>query len=92
MVSRSVVTRALGIDATVNVDVSEQIIQGGDMYLLCSDGLTDMIDDETIHSALLRNESLEAASLALVALANDHGGQDNVSVVLVRTAVQVAPE
>ena len=91
VVSRSVVTRALGIDATVNVDVSEQSIQAGDMYLLCSDGLTDMIDNETIRATLLSNESLDAAASSLVELANNRGGQDNVSVVLVRTAAQVAP-
>ncbi|MDH3376627.1 MAG: Stp1/IreP family PP2C-type Ser/Thr phosphatase [Gammaproteobacteria bacterium] len=91
VVSRSVVTRALGIDATVNVDVSEQSIQANDMYLLCSDGLTDMIDDEMIRATLQSNKSLNGKASSLVELANDCGGQDNVSVVLVRTAVPLAP-
>ncbi len=59
-------------------------MQGEDLYLLCSDGLSDMLDDAGIAQVLLARSSLEACSQALIAAANAAGGRDNVSVVLAR--------
>jgi serine/threonine protein phosphatase PrpC len=82
---RNLVTRALGIDKDVNVDVAEQPVFPGDIYLLCSDGLNDMVDDEEIHLTLSKySANLVQAAEELVRLANAKGGKDNTSVILVR--------
>ena len=82
--NKNLVTRALGIDASAPVDIVEYRVETGDIYLLCSDGLTDMIDAEAIGSTLARNRNqLAAAAAELVELANRSGGRDNISVVLV---------
>lgn len=83
--NRNLVTRALGVDPEVEADIEEYDTLPGDIYLLCSDGLTDMVDDEEIALALQAlSSNLELAATHLVQMANDHGGRDNVSVVLVR--------
>jgi PPM family protein phosphatase len=82
--NKNLVTRALGIDESAPVDIVEYRIETGDIYLLCSDGLTDMVDAEAIAAALIRNRAnLTAAAAELVDLANRGGGRDNISVVLV---------
>lgn len=82
---KNLVTRALGIEQSVEVDVQEQDRQAGEIYLLCSDGLNDMVDDEEIHLTLSKySANLGEAATELVRLANENGGKDNVSVVLVR--------
>jgi len=82
---KNLVTRALGIEQSVEVDVQEQDLQAGEIYLLCSDGLNDMVDDEEIHLTLSKySANLVQAATELVRLANEKGGKDNVSVVLVR--------
>ncbi|MFO8025817.1 Stp1/IreP family PP2C-type Ser/Thr phosphatase [Thiohalophilus sp.] len=87
--SRNLITRALGIADTVEVDVNEEKVAHGDMYLMCTDGLTDLVNDDEIISLLrdYRSETagcnLEGATQALVGLANDKGGKDNISVVMV---------
>ena len=82
---KNLVTRALGIEQTVEVDVQEQDLEAGEIYLLCSDGLNDMVDDEEIHLTLSKySANLVQAATELVRLANEKGGKDNVSVVLVR--------
>jgi protein phosphatase len=82
---KNLVTRALGIEQTVEVDVQEQDLVAGEIYLLCSDGLNDMVDDEEIHLTLSKySANLVGAATELVRLANEKGGKDNVSVVLVR--------
>ncbi|MDP2195577.1 MAG: Stp1/IreP family PP2C-type Ser/Thr phosphatase [Rhodocyclaceae bacterium] len=83
--NKNLVTRALGVEPTVNTEMNEYDVLPGDIYLLCSDGLNDMMEDEGIAmtlSALSINLPLCAAQL--VEQANDHGGRDNVSVVLVK--------
>ncbi len=82
---KNLVTRALGIDEKVEVDVQEQAAKPGDIYLLCSDGLNDMVDDEEIRLTLSKYSAnpVEAAH-ELVRLANESGGKDNISVVLAR--------
>ena len=81
---RSIITRALGPEREVEVDTMTYRAKPGDVYLLCSDGLSDMIDDETISQLLQSRELLPEAASALVDAANEAGGKDNISVVLVR--------
>jgi len=82
---KNLVTRALGIDQKVEVDVLEEQPLSGDIYLLCSDGLNDMVDDEEIHLTLSKySANLVQAAEELVQLANAKGGKDNISVILVR--------
>lgn len=82
---KNLVTRALGIEETVEVDVQEEAALPGDIYLLCSDGLNDMVDDEEIHLTLSKySANLVKAAHELVRLANESGGKDNISVVLVK--------
>lgn len=83
--NRNIVTRALGVEARVKVDLQEDVALPGDVYLLCSDGLNDMLDDETIRLTLEEfGANLDRAAERLVEQANEHGGADNISVVLVR--------
>jgi PPM family protein phosphatase len=84
---RSVITRAVGTDPDVDVDVFNADAQPGDIFMLCSDGLTDMVDDTTIEELIDRNHAdLDAATKALVAAANKQGGEDNITVVLFEIA------
>ena len=81
--NRNLVTRALGIEPTVEVDVQEDVVLVGDLHLLCSDGLNDMVEDSDIHLTIRTfNANLEIAAQQLIKLANDNGGRDNVSVIL----------
>jgi serine/threonine protein phosphatase PrpC len=81
--NRNYVTRALGVEPTVEVEVNEYDVLPDDIYLLCSDGLPDMVEDEDIHLTISTfNASLDVVGQQLVELANDHGGRDNVSVML----------
>jgi len=81
--NRNYVPRALGVEATVEVEVHEYEVLPDDIYLLCSDGLPDMVEDDDIHLTISTfNASLEVVGQQLVDLANDHGGRDNVSVML----------
>ncbi len=82
---KNLVTRALGVDPTVDVDISDFDVQPGDLVLLCSDGLNDMVDDHDIaHTLQALGRNLPLAAEHLIQLANDNGGRDNISVVLVR--------
>lgn len=83
--NRNLVTRALGVEAEVAVAVREEDALPGDIYLLCSDGLNDMVDDADIELALnTLQENLPLLAQQLVMMANDNGGHDNVSVAAVR--------
>jgi PPM family protein phosphatase len=85
--NKNLVTRALGIDATVEPELHEYDTQVGDIYLLCSDGLNDMVSDEDMGMTLQTlAANLQLAAQQLVQMANDNGGRDNVSVILVRIA------
>ena len=82
---RNLVTRALGVDVVVDVEINDYDVRPGDIILLCSDGLNDMIEDEEIELALnTLGGNLPLAAEHLVRLSNDHGGRDNVSVILVK--------
>ncbi|MDA1117732.1 MAG: Stp1/IreP family PP2C-type Ser/Thr phosphatase [Proteobacteria bacterium] len=82
---KNLVTKALGIDPTVEPEIREYETLPGDLYLLCSDGLCDMVEDSDISMALeALGANLKLAAQQLVQMANDNGGKDNVSVILVR--------
>jgi PPM family protein phosphatase len=81
---RSVITRALGPEGLVEVDTRSFRARPGDVYLLCSDGLTTMISEEDVATVLLAHPRLHDAGEALIAAANEAGGRDNITVVLFR--------
>jgi protein phosphatase len=82
---RNLITRAVGIEPEVEVDLGEENVMPDDIYMLCSDGLNDMVDDEEIHLTLSKySANLAQCADELVRLANNKGGKDNISVVLVR--------
>jgi PPM family protein phosphatase len=83
---RSVITRALGTDREVDVDTFVVPVEAGDLFLLCSDGLTTMIEDDEIRDVLSATRDLEQAGKGLVKAANKAGGEDNITVVLFRLA------
>jgi PPM family protein phosphatase len=80
---KNLVTRALGIDALTEPDINEFRVQVGDTYLFCSDGLSDLVKQKTIQDTMLTASDLQQAAQQLIALANEAGGRDNISVVLV---------
>jgi len=83
--NKNLVTRAVGIDPDVEAEVHSYDVQPGDIYLLCSDGLNDMVRDEDMQLTLSSLQAnLPLAAEQLVQQANDNGGRDNVSVILVR--------
>ena len=83
--NKNLVTRALGVEMAVEVEANEYEALPGDVYLLCSDGLNDMVPDEDIALALTTlSSNLPLCAAQLVEMANDNGGRDNVSVVLVK--------
>ncbi len=89
--NKNLVTRAVGIDPEVEAEVHVHDVKVGDIYLLCSDGLNDMVEDEDIGStlqALQANLALTAEQL--IQMANDNGGRDNVSVILVKVKGEFA--
>jgi serine/threonine protein phosphatase PrpC len=86
---KNIVTRGLGIEDTIDVEMHDYLIQQGDIYLLCSDGLSDMLEDPEIERILAETGSdLDQTSRRLIEQANENGGRDNVSVVLVRPMPQ----
>jgi serine/threonine protein phosphatase PrpC len=88
---RNLVTRALGVEALLSVEVHEHAVERGDVYLFCSDGLNDMLTDEEMSHILLSGTgSLQQSSIELISAANEAGGTDNISVVL--TSVGLAME
>ena len=85
--NKNLVTRAVGIDPEVETEVHTYTVQPGDVYLLCSDGLSDMVPDEDVQLTLdSLGSNLPLAAEQLVQQANDNGGRDNISVILVRIA------
>ncbi|HKJ53243.1 MAG TPA: Stp1/IreP family PP2C-type Ser/Thr phosphatase [Gammaproteobacteria bacterium] len=83
--NKNLVTRALGIDPIVMPDIQEDIVLKNDIYLLCSDGLTDLVEDEDIYLTIKQfSANLEEAAKQLITKANQNGGKDNISVMLCR--------
>lgn len=91
--NKNLVTRALGIDPTVELELHEYDVREGDLYLLCSDGLSDLVEDKDIHLTLTElSANLELAAHRLIQMANDNGGKDNISVILARVLKPFAAE
>jgi serine/threonine protein phosphatase PrpC len=88
---KNVITRALGIGPTVDVDVRAEPVEVGDVYLLCSDGLHSLVTDEEIAAVLTGHPILTEACARLVELANEAGGKDNITAVLLRIEDDDAP-
>jgi protein phosphatase len=81
--NKNYVTRALGVEPTVDVEVHEQGVEKDDFFVLCSDGLPDMVEDEDIHLTMSTfSSNLEIVAKQLIQLSNDNGGRDNVSIIL----------
>ena len=87
---KNLVTRALGVEEVVLLEVNEYPVEAGDIYLMCSDGLSDMVDDTSIARIISGQPDLSSRARALVEAANEAGGRDNISVLLVE--VSDAPE
>lgn len=87
---KNLVTRALGVEVDVMLELNEHDVAVGDLYLVCSDGLSDMVDDAAIADILQHGASLEQTAAALIFRANDNGGRDNITVLLIQ--VSAAPE
>jgi PPM family protein phosphatase len=81
---RSVITRALGPEPEVQVDVQVYQARAGDLFMVCSDGLTSMVPEARVREILTAAGSVEAAGRELIAAANDAGGRDNITVILFR--------
>jgi protein phosphatase len=82
--NKNLVTRAVGVEDTVLLEIHQHEVHPGDLYLMCSDGLSDMLDDETLSQLLQGYEALDEMGAALIAAANEAGGKDNIAVVLAR--------
>ena len=91
--NKNLVTRALGIDPEVDAEINSYEVLEGDLYLLCSDGLNDMIEDEEIQMTLIALRSnLDLTAQQLVQAANDAGGRDNISVMLIKVVSEFGVE
>ena len=89
--NKNLVTRALGVDPEVELEIHDYDVLPGDLYLLCSDGLNDMVEDEEIGLTVQTLQAnLELAGDQLIQMANDNGGRDNVSVILVKVRGEFA--
>jgi PPM family protein phosphatase len=92
LVNRNVITRALGVKESVDIDVSVRKVVDGDIYIMCSDGLCGYVDDKEIEEALADcQDDPERIVNDLVAMANQRGGSDNVSVVALKVIGKVTP-
>ena len=88
---RNVITRALGIGPTVELDVRADRSEPGDVYLLCSDGLHSLVPDAKIAAVMRAGDVLTDTCARLIDLANDHGGKDNITAVLVQIEASDEP-
>jgi protein phosphatase len=82
--NKNLVTRAVGVEDTVLLELHLHEVQPGDTYLMCSDGLSDMLDDDSLANLLNGNPALPEAARALINAANDAGGRDNIALILAR--------
>ncbi len=81
---KNIITRAVGIDESVTADFFEVELMEGDHILICSDGLTNMVDDDTIHAIISGHGSLQYKASTLIDTANANGGNDNIAVILIK--------
>jgi len=90
--NKNLVTRALGIEAVVPADIAEYRVEPDDIYVLCSDGLTDMVDADAVRDVVVaKRGDLAQAAAELIDIANQNGGRDNISVVLIRVPAEFLP-
>jgi PPM family protein phosphatase len=85
--NKNLVTRALGVEDAVLLEVNEHKVEPGDIYLMCSDGLSDMVDDEGIAAILASSAALEQKVAQLIDAANANGGRDNISVLVAQASM-----
>jgi len=81
---KNIITRAIGASMDIISDIFEITYHQGDLILMCTDGLSNMVDDETIKDIVIKHQDLEIATKKLVDEANKNGGKDNISVLIVR--------
>lgn len=84
---RNLVTRAVGVEPQVVLEMHEHTARPGDLYMLCSDGLSEMVSDAQLFTLLNQDLDLQQKAAVLIAVANDNGGRDNISVVLAKARV-----
>src|SRR5204862_894636 len=90
--NKNLVTRALGIEAIVPADIAEYRLEADDVYLLCSDGLTDMVEPTVVQNIVREKRAdLKQAAADLIDLANANGGRDNISVILIHVPDDFLP-
>ena len=82
--NKNLITRALGVEDAVRLEINEHRVEPGDLYLMCSDGLSDMVGYEVMTAMLGGTRTLPQKAAQLVAAANHAGGRDNISVLLVQ--------
>ncbi len=87
---KNLLTRALGVEEVVKVDIHQHQVQANDLYLMCSDGLTDMLDVAGIAAIVGSSSPLSAMAAELVTQAKAHGGRDNITVLLAQAADEAA--
>jgi PPM family protein phosphatase len=85
--NKNLVTRALGVEEEVSLEVNEFHVESNDLFVMCSDGLSDMVGDDSVAQLMLNAQSLESLADRLVAAANAAGGRDNISVLLARATL-----
>ena len=86
-------TRALGVDEVVELELQTFDVQVGDVYLMCSDGLSDMVADATIAQILMQaNNNMSLAADKLIDTANGNGGHDNISVIIAQVNKAFTPK
>ena len=81
--NKNIITRAVGLEEDLQVDCFRRTLRRGGRVLLCSDGLTDMLEDEQIRRIIDKNRDVRSAAQALVKAANDNGGRDNIAVIVI---------
>jgi protein phosphatase len=86
---KNLVTRAVGVEEMVMLEVNEHVVEPGDVYMLCSDGLSDMVDDVAIAKIIATNGEMRQKSEFLIEAANENGGRDNISVILIEASGQI---
>lgn len=90
--NKNLVTRAVGVEDLVSMETHIHEVQSGDVYLMCSDGLSDMLNDAQIANVMLSQTTLPEMGAALIQAANGAGGRDNIAVVLVRAQGEAEPQ
>ena len=81
--NKNIITRAVGLEQELQVDCFRKMLHPGDRVLLCSDGLTDMLEDEQIRRIIDKKKDVRSAAEKLVKAANDNGGRDNIAVIVI---------